>query len=415
MPWLAIGVAAAIAHTPGDAKAGDLPRDVVSAWVEAAANDAVTIRAISRSDSCPRISVDGRLSSMQLRAAPDGAFPIRVCEISVPRKARSATLGHRKLPLIAAAINRIVVFGDTGCRLKGPKVQLCNDPKEWPFATVARRAAARQPDLVIHVGDYLYREVPCPAGISGCAGTPVGDNWAVWSADFFEPAAPLLASAPWIVVRGNHELCDRAGKGWFRLLDPAPLATDCQDFTEPYVVRVGSLSLMVFDGAAADDDKANVATVLQEANAFGRAIMKVTEPFWLLTHRPVWGLKSADVNMPINRTEQAAIDPLVPSNLEMVVSGHVHTFASFAFGGARPAQLVAGTGGSLYDKLTIPQGSTVEIDGLAATRAFALTRYGYVLLERERGGWRGTLFDAADDHVLGQCSFRGRDIACGEP
>ena len=60
---------------------------------------------------------------------------------------------------------RIVVFGDTGCRIaKRDRVQACNDPKSWPFPEVARRAAAAHPDLVIHVGDYLYREEPCPTG-----------------------------------------------------------------------------------------------------------------------------------------------------------------------------------------------------------------------------------------------------------
>ena len=56
----------------------------------------------------------------------------------------------------------------------------------------------------------------------GCAGSPYGDNWAVWQKDFFDPAAPLLAAAPWVLVRGNHELCSRGGHGWFRLLDPHP-------------------------------------------------------------------------------------------------------------------------------------------------------------------------------------------------
>src|SRR5438309_1335623 len=82
-------------------------------------------------------------------------------------------------------------------RRKGTSVQDCNDPMSWPFATIARLAAAKHPDLVIHVGDYHYRESPCPADRLGCAGSPHGDNWAVWQKDLFDPAAPLLAAAPW--------------------------------------------------------------------------------------------------------------------------------------------------------------------------------------------------------------------------
>ncbi len=79
---------------------------------------------------------------------------------------------------------------------------------------------------MIHVGDYVYRETPCPEGNTTCAGSPWGYGWDVWNADFFEPAAPLLANAPWLVVRGNHENCARAGEGWLRFLDPLPMETD---------------------------------------------------------------------------------------------------------------------------------------------------------------------------------------------
>ena len=125
----------------------------------------------------------------------------------------------------------IAAFGDTGCRLKSAKTaakeddingadargkfQDCNDPALWPFAQVAQSVADAKPDLVIHVGDYLYRESACPAGDAGCARSPYGDDWPTWKADFFAPAAPALRAAPWIVVRGNHEICRRAGAGLF--------------------------------------------------------------------------------------------------------------------------------------------------------------------------------------------------------
>ena len=91
-------------------------------------------------------------------------------------------------------------------------------------AAFGSAAAASQPDLVIHVGDYLYRESECPKNM-GCSGSPRGDNKGdAWYADFFEPASKLLAAAPWIMTRGNHEICSRAGRGYFLFLDPA-LAT----------------------------------------------------------------------------------------------------------------------------------------------------------------------------------------------
>jgi hypothetical protein len=407
-----IGFAASILLAGCQSTAPDQPPPL-STWVELTANDQMDVRAITMAPACPAIEVDGRHVAMAERAAPDAAFPVRTCDASLPRSAKSATLNGRALPLVPQKINRIVIFGDTGCRLKGADVQACNDPKAWPYAQVARQAAARHPDLVIHVGDYHYRETPCPAGMAGCAGTPAGDNWGVWSADFFEPAAPLLQAAPWVTVRGNHEICGRGGKGWFRFLDPSPTVLDCPPFTQPYAIRLGRQSLLVFDSASADDNKATPELVRQFADAFAATAASINEPFWLLTHRPVWGLAPAGgKNLPINRTEQAAIDPRLPLNLDMVVSGHVHTFASFAFGEARPAQLVAGVGGSLYDKLTIPAGDQVEIDGMKTTKAFALTEYGYLVMDRTDRGWPGTLYAAGDDRALANCDFQGRDIAC---
>jgi hypothetical protein len=84
------------------------------------------------------------------------------------------------------------------------------------FPRFAGQAARTRPDLMIHLGDYLYRESPCQPGDNRCTGTPWGDNWATWNADFFEPAAPLLHHTVWLMARGNHEECGRAGNGFTR-------------------------------------------------------------------------------------------------------------------------------------------------------------------------------------------------------
>jgi hypothetical protein len=56
-----------------------------------------------------------------------------------------------------------------------------------------RRAAARtQPDLVIHLGDYHYREYcdqPALCAPLHGQGVPIGYGWAGWHADFFAPAS----------------------------------------------------------------------------------------------------------------------------------------------------------------------------------------------------------------------------------
>jgi hypothetical protein len=306
------------------------------------------------------------------------------------------------------------VLGDTGCRLKGSSTQDCNDPVKWPFAIVARLAAARHPDLVIHVGDYHYRETACPDTQPGCAGSPHGDNWAVWQKDFFDPAAPLLAAAPWVLVRGNHELCSRGGHGWFRLLDPHPEADRCSETTAPYALRIGSLELLLFDGADADDATADPTKVTFYHEQLQTLLANARSHAWLLTHRPIWALAQGAGVPPgamLNATEQVAIRDLVPAGLDMVLSGHVHDFTSYNFGPSRPAQLVVGEGGDANDAVSQPVNPGIDIDGVKIRRALAIPDYGYVVLHRVSQGWTGTVY-GLNDQVLARCRLQGREVTC---
>ena len=237
-------------------------------------------RVITSAVECPSLELDGGAYAMSVRARPatvpqrptislasaskPSAFPVLVCEAAIPAGVARATVAGRVLPLPKANPQRIVVIGDSGCRIKVSDhvFQDCNDVATWPFPRVADTAAASAPDLVIHVGDYNYRENACPAGNAGCAGSPWGYGWDTWEADLFAPAAKLMAAAPWIVVRGNHESCARAGQGWWRFLDPGPLAArqDCNDpandaigdYSEPYAVPFGAggdTQFIVFDSS----------------------------------------------------------------------------------------------------------------------------------------------------------------------
>jgi hypothetical protein len=202
------------------------------AWVQMAAGGA-EIRLVTSAAACPSVRVDGVKRATRQRAGPGDAFPNRVCAARLRIGDRRIMADGLALAAPRARPQRLVILGDTGCRLKGAYVQNCRDPSGWPFARVAALAAAQKPDLVIHVGDYYYRETPCPAGNAGCAGSPYGDQWATWKAELFDPAAPLLAAAPWVFARGNHEDCKRGAAGWFRQLDAAPAARTCQPPATP--------------------------------------------------------------------------------------------------------------------------------------------------------------------------------------
>ena len=363
--------------------------------------------------ACPEIIADGRTIEARQRGAADGDFPITVCAATVPLATKKLSVGGTPVPTLPAAINRVVVIGDTGCRIKGRALQNCNDTNQWPFPVIAKDAAGRSPDLVIHVGDYYYREAPCPSGNSGCSGSPHGDNWNAWQADFFAPAAPLFAAAPWVMVRGNHELCRRGGKGWMRLLDPRPEFAACADTSPPYRLHLGGLDLLVFDDADADDFKTEPAKIAAYAKQLGALLNNAPLYSWLLMHRPIWALAQGELGgANLNQTMEAAIKGQVPPGLNMVVSGHLHDFTSYSFGAARPSQLIVGDGGdTMLDLAKIPLVGA-KIDGIRTTKGFALERFGYFVMERDGGGWKGTLYALDDATVLAQCTIVGRDLDC---
>jgi hypothetical protein len=335
-----------------------------------------------------------------------------VCEARVPPTATRLSAGGAPLPSLPANIRRIAVIGDTGCRIDNRNAQDCRDPVAWPFAAIARAAAARQPDLVIHVGDYHYREAPCPAGRAGCAGSPYGDNWAAWHADFFEPAAPLLAAAPWVMVRGNHELCRRGGHGWRHLLDPYPIGPACADRSPPYRLSLGGLELLLFDSADANDFLAPPDKVAFYAGQLKPLLASAPAGAWLLLHHPVWAMGQGPMaGLATNLTMQGAIRGLVPATLDLVLSGHVHDFISYDFGAQRPAQLIVGTGGDRLQTLAKTEIVGAELDGMPIRRGFATESFGYFIMERAGAGWNGALY-APDDAVLARCRLEGRALDC---
>jgi len=402
--WIsALCVAASVAT------AAELP----APWVELGADGVLSVRAVvAPGNPCPPVSADGAAVASLPRGAPDAAFPVQICEARVPAATARLAAGGIQLPVLPATVRRIAVFGDSGCRIAGRALQDCNDPSSWPFPTIAKEAAARRPDLVIHLGDYYYREGACPAGRAGCAGSPYGDNWGTWKADFFDPAAPLLAASPWVVVRGNHEVCQRGGRGWFRLLDPYPTRADCVDRTEPYRLSIGGLELLLFDGADANDFLAPPDKVAAYADQLARLLANPPPHAWLLTHKPIWAMAQAELSgQTTNLTEQAAIKGHVPAALDLVLAGHLHDFISYEFGPERPAQLIVGTGGDTL--LTLGRAPIIgaEIDGMPVRRGFASERFGYFIMERDADGWDGTLY-APDNAVIAHCRLAGREIDC---
>jgi len=372
---------------------------LLSAWLQYGADGKPQARAVVDAAPCPAVTVDGHEQPMQRRAAPRAGFPDLVCEASVPASARSVRIGERDLPAPAHDPQTIVVLGDTGCRIAPLNVQSCDDPDAWPLPRTARTISALHPDLIVHVGDYLYRERACPP-LANCAGSPHGDVAAAWIADWLAPAAPLFAAAPLVLVRGNHEECDRNGGGWFRYLDPRE-ATACSEATPPFAVDFGNLRLVVFDSARSEDTALDRTRVQVYRRQFARvrALAAGAAQAWFVTHRPPY----------TNEDERSAMDgALAPYAL--VLGGHIHFFAALNLA-SLPPLIVNGEGGTKLDPDYAPllrfATGELRIEG----EPFGSAHFGFAVYTRTATGWSIDLRDP-DGTARAHCVLANRLVRC---
>lgn len=387
------------------------------AWLQYAPSG-LEARAIATGTACPTARIDGAETAMAVRAGPDAAYPITVCTLAVPPEAKAVDIGGTPLTLPVKAPKHIAILGDTGCRLKDTYIQACNDPEQWPFAQIAAKIAAAKPDLIIDVGDYHYRETPCPRGDKGCENSPYGDNWQVWQIDFFAPAAPLLATAPWVMVRGNHEDCMRGGKGWSRALEGAAFAAaaGCNGSSPPYVVKFDNLALAVMDVAYASEERVN-AKQAQDYKAQYRSLAGVAPtPLWILQHRPIWspGGSFAGLLYGDNKTlAEAAYDSL-PTNADLFLSGHHHIFQVLDYEDNRPLQIVSGNSGDYLNTGARSNPAGWQVNGAKVKGGIHLPQiFGYSLIDQDGNGWRITNYDRTGAPIA-SCRIEGRSAQCGE-
>jgi hypothetical protein len=386
----------------------------LAAWVQL--GDTAEVRAVVADAACPTLLRDGRVEVMVARAPASADFPL-ICSAPVASDTKLLSLDGKVLPLPTQTASRILIVGDTGCRITVSQLQACNDPKAWVFPKLAAAASALKPDLVIHLGDYVSRESACPARFSGCEGSPFGDNWGAWSADLFSPAAPLLAAAPVIFARGNHEDCNRQGPGWLRLMGSGAFdqTVPCALHVAPYAVRFGSVTLAVLDTASAPETE----TVDSMASAYAedlQSLAKLPSPVWMLQHRPIWGAISGPLDIPIggNLTLGAAIRKVpIPANVELMLSGHIHGFEAMNYYSGVPPQIISGNGGDLlHDIPRILKGAifqgTLDVtvkDGVSASD------FGFLLMTKTDGGWTIDAYDA-DGNRTKQCHLKDRRVDC---
>ena len=430
----------------------DNPAPHPYAWVVMGSGGAASARVVTPEATCPTITIDGVDHPMNLRApaatipartssatpVKPSAFPVTACEYPIPTGSASASVLGASLPLPKAVPQKIVIIGDTGCRLKtGNPWQACSDTTQWPFQRIADAAAAQHPDLVLHVGDYHYRENACPANITGCQGSPWSYGFDTWEADLFRPAASLMQAAPWIMVRGNHEECLRGGQGWFRFLDTRPFAENhsCNDpandtianYNDPYAVPLGTdTQVIVFDTAKAGATALNpasptdgpiynifkaqlqqAATLASNPNIF--SIFANHHP--LLAYTPAaMGNPTGGILSMLSVMQGTYGSAYYPPNIGLAFHGHVHLFEAISYSTPHPPTFVSGMGGDNLDAV-LPDPfpfSVVPAAGVTPDMIAHDSTFGFMTMERLAGSWIYKAY-RVDGSLMTTCSMMPND------
>jgi hypothetical protein len=370
-------------------------------WVQYSDNNNYLFRVIlDKQDSCPTIKIDGLDTKTQERKHKyESDFPIKICQADFQND-KEHKVEYKKLNLKTKSngVSKISLIGDTGCRTTGGKFeQNCNKIEEYPFSEIAKNIANNSSDAIIHIGDYYYSDKKC-IDSEKCGGRPFGDNFATWEADFLENGKQFFYKSPIVFIRGNHELCNRGGKGWFTILDQTLNFRECTTFTKGYSVKINNINFFALDSSAASDASYQFSKLnpdgQKETMEFYQGEMKElsnsidsSKQNIVLSHKPFyvteglpWIGSINESNIVIDKT----LDPKSLSIINFILSGHIHTGSIMEFEN-KPEQdqkyhfyqVISGNSGSSLYKSGITTPGMTNILGKEIKSFFQYHDFGY--------------------------------------
>ena len=177
------------------------------------------------------------------------------------------------------------------------------------------------------------------------------------------------------------------GEAGFTICDPRPFTNTCTAYSEPYIVRSGTLRIGMMDSSPAIEDEKRPDQIERFAKALATFSGRVD---WIADHHPFWAYKTAGTPPATSVLSQplaAAWDRVRPEGIRMIMSGHIHLFEFLAFNRNRPAQLVAGTGGTNLAYSVKPDLAGETVFGVAVNTGNSGHDFGYTELRRKADRW----------------------------
>lgn len=381
--------------------------------------------------------------------------PVVVCEVAVPVGVDGRGLivtGTNTDLLVPTAINAVSdigIIGDTGCRVGKKHTQDCNSATAWPLASFANAMSGANPDVVIHLGDYMYitstcgvkEAEDCGAFMPPPANAPFVGNAGQIMDNVLIPMTPLFNTAPLLMMRGNHEGCTGDGNAYFYFFDahfgtsnscsPASAGKHAKTprtlqptwWADMPLVSGGNLRAVVVDSTYGWDTAVSPwAKKLHPGFVAAQAAVKPGSQNWLLVHRPVFGITSKSIANNFSKTNTAWISRDVTdaskgelNGFNAIFSGHMHLAQSVQVPG-QPGQLVLGNGGTSLDpkKGYVKPKSGPMPPYKTASSWWTKVKFGFgVATWNPTGSWNVAI--QGESGELGGCTLTGSSVQCSNP
>ena len=177
-------------------------------------------------------------------------------------------------------------------------------------------------------------------------------------------------------------------------------------------MSIGSLQLIELDSASADDAVLYSDEIAAYQQQFAKIQQIAGSNAWILTHRPLWGVRS---NLNANAVLQAASQNTLPAGVHLILSGHTHTFQTFDFSPARAPQLVIGNSGdNLASQPTIAPGPGMLIGNATVVDTTSVSGFGFsTMTPSADGSWTVVSKDSTGTTNT-TCVVRGTTILCSK-